>query len=226
MTYSYEKTRTEDEIWAFEISQWNSVKSIKEQNYREKLEREARFKRQEELQTRLKEEEEREKLLTPEQKLYNEREKYYKNDVPKIIEKYKDESKTNRNTHNRLQWIIIIGSTIVTSTTGINIFTGSPIISYILKITAAIFSIIVSIAASFIGYFKYRERSMNLQKAADDIEHEYEAVKLGTHPYLNKSREQSLGLFADTVLNKIREQKEQQQILEQPPETKQLHLNT
>jgi hypothetical protein len=140
--------------------------------------------------------------------------------VPKIIENYKKDSHKYRNIHNIFQWTIIIGSTIVTSTTGITIFTTSPSFSYIFKAIAAVCSITVSIAAGLTGYFKYRERSMNLQKAADDIELEYEAIDLGVGLYLNKPRDMAMGIFADKVISRIREQKEQQQVLEQPPDAK------
>lgn len=154
-----------------------------------------------------------------------EREKYYKNEIPQIIDEYKSESRRYRDIHNGLQWAVIIGSAIVTSTTGATIFTNLVVVSYILKGSAAFCSLIVTITASFMGYFKYRERSNNLQKASDDIENEYEAIKLGTHTYLGKSREEAMGIFADKILRRIKEQKDEQQILEQPPDTKQLLPN-
>jgi hypothetical protein len=158
--------------------------------------------------------------LSPEQKLYEERERYYKYEVPKLIEEYRQESEKYRDTHNKFQWIIIIGSAIVTSCTSITIFTETSTISYIIKVTAAMFSLAVTIVAGFTGYFKYRERSTNLQKTADDIEHEFNAIKLGTHIYLGKQRDEAIGLFCDRVIKRIKEQKEQQQTLEQPSENK------
>lgn len=210
------------EIYAFKDQQLSFARQVREQNKMEKREVERRQREYEEHQKKIKEEEDRIKTLTPEEKLYEEREKYYKSDVPLLIEEYKRESKQYRNTHDRLQWTIIIGSAVVTSMTSITIFISLPIFSYALKGFAAFCSLIVTIVASFISYFKYRERSMNLQHAADDIEYEYEAVKYGTDIYQGKPRDEALGMFANRIISRKREQKEQQRILEQPSEVKQI----
>ncbi len=60
---------------------------------------------------------------------------------------------------------------------------------------------------------------MNLQHAADDIEYEYDAVKLGAHEY-GPPREKALRIFVNRITDRTKEQKEQQRILEQPSETK------
>ena len=211
----------EAEIYDFETQQINLIARYKE-GKQKSLERK---KEAEEQKKKFEEEQKRLKSLTPEQKLFLERENYDKNEVCNVIDEYKRESKRYRNIHNGLQWSIIIGSAIVTSTTSATIFTNLVTISYILKGFSAFCSLIVTIAASLMGYFKYRERSNNLQKAADDIENDYEAIKLGTHVYLGKTREEAMGIFADRVLRRIKEQKEEQQILEQPPDVKQSPTN-
>ena len=223
--YNFEREKRKEEIYYFEIQQIEMARQTIARNEEEKREAQIREKNAEEQKRLLEEEQEKLKLLTPEQRLFIDREKYYKNEIPLIIDEYKRESRRFRKIHNRLQWAVIIGSAIVTSTTGATIFTNLVNVSYILKGSAAFCSLIVTITASFIGYFKYRERSNNLQKAADDIENEYEAIKLGTHTYLNKSRDEAMGIFADRILRRIKEQKDEQQILEQPPDTKQLLPN-
>jgi len=219
--YSYQIPGRTQEIYDFELQQLQYANNTIREREEEKREKEIKQKRLEEERERIRREEERRKLLTPEEKLYEEREQYYKDEVPKIIEEYKKEAKRYKNIHDRLQWTIIICSAFVTSLTGITVFTSIPILSYTFKSIAAICSLAVTIASSIMGYFKYRERSTNLQKAVDDIEYEHEAIKLGTYLYLNKPREQAIGIFADRVTNRIKEQKEQQQILEEPPDIKQ-----
>ncbi len=153
----------------------------------------------------------------------SEQEKYYEFDIPEIIQEYQDKSKRNRNIHNLFQWIIIIGSVIVTSTTGATIITETFGITVVFKWIAAVSSILVSIAAGATGYYKFRERSANLQETADDIEQEYKALKLRIGIYKdawNKSKEEALSIFAETVERRIKEQKQRQRILEEPPDTK------
>lgn len=218
--YNYEAKSKKQEIYRFEIGQMDFVKREIRIRQQEQVEAERKQLEYEINQKEIQEEEERIKSLTPEQKLYEERERYLQSQVPKLIQEYKSESKKYRDIHNWLQWAIIIGSAFVTSITGATIFTDMPTLSFTLKLIAACCSLVVTIVAGFTGYFKYRERSTNLQKAADDIEHEYEAIKLGTHTYLDKPREEAMGIFVDKILKRIREQREQQQILEQPPDTK------
>ncbi|HEU5383600.1 MAG TPA: DUF4231 domain-containing protein [Ktedonobacteraceae bacterium] len=221
--YSFDRAARAEEIYVFEAQQINLANQAIAKNNEEK--QKALEKEREEQKKTLAEEQERLKSLTPEQKLYLEREAFFKKEVPQIIDEYKKESRQYRNFHNRLQWTIIIGSAIVTSATSATIFTNFVTVSYVLKGISALCSLFVTIAASVMGYFKYRERSNNLQKAADDIENDYEAVKLGTHVYLDKTREEAMGIFADRILKRIKEQKEEQQILEQPPDVKQLPAN-
>lgn len=225
VVFSSEKERLREEIYRFENQQIILARQTIASNEKAKRDIQIREKEAEEHSKALKDEQEHLNLLTPEQKLHREREKYYQDRIPQIISEYRSESRRYRNIHNRLQWTVIIGSAIVTSTTGATIFTDLVTVAFVLKVLAAICSLIVTITASFMGYFKYRERSNNLQKAADDIENEYDAIKLGTHAYLNKTREDAMGLFADRILKRIKEQKDEQQTLEQPPDTKQALLN-
>jgi hypothetical protein len=86
---------------------------------------------------------------------------------------------------------------------------------------APFISILVTISAGFTGYFKYRERSFNLQQTADNIEQEYTAVNLTIGPYKGKSPQEALVLFAERVEALKVEQRKREQQLEQPPDVKQ-----
>src|SRR5437660_2876772 len=109
-----------------------------------------------------------------------------------ILEEYRTESKQYRKVHNRFQWIVMIGSVIVTSTTGATVLAETSQLSYVLKWASVLFSILVSISAAATGYFKFRERSSNLQETADDIEYEYKAVKLEIDRYTGKTKREAL----------------------------------
>lgn len=159
--------------------------------------------------------------IPTEKKLQRDRENYYRSEIPLIINNYKQEAVRYKGMQNKLQWCIIIGSAWVTFTTSATIFANSGVISFLLKLSSAVGSLAVTIAASSMGQFKFRERSNNLQKAVDDIENEYESIKLGIGSYSKQSREDALGVFADTILKRIKAQKNEQQILEQPPDVKQ-----
>ncbi|GCE18622.1 hypothetical protein KDK_24220 [Dictyobacter kobayashii] len=233
----YKRQEISEEIFKFETDQLlianeaiqqrqKQIAQLARQAEKERFEQQERQKEREAKLKKLKEEEERIKSLSPEERrqeeLYKVREQYYKVDAPKLISDYQKEANKYRSVHNNIQNIVIIGSAIITSTTGITIFTSMPTVSFVLKVTSAALSLIVTIVAGFAAYYKFRERSVNSQKAADDIEHEYEAIKLGTHDYSNKTREEAMRLFSDRLLKRIRERKEQQQILEQSSDIKQI----
>ncbi len=144
----------------------------------------------------------------------------YKEEIPQTIARYKEESQHYRRLANYLQGIIIIGSVLVTSATSA---VGFGLFGDIFRWVALIFSIGVTISAGFIGYFKFRERSFNLQQTADAIEKEYMAVDLGIGNYSDKKPQEALQLFAERVELLKDEQKKRQQQLEQPPEIKHGH---
>jgi hypothetical protein len=141
----------------------------------------------------------------------------YKEEIPQTITRYKEESQHYRRLANYLQGIIIIGSVLVTSATSA---VGFGLFGDIFRWVALIISIVVAVSAGFIGYFKFRERSFNLQQTADNIEQEYKAVKLGISYYKGKRPDEALELFAERVELLIEEQKKRQQQLEQPPDMK------
>lgn len=129
------------------------------------------------------------------------------------IEEYRAGAKHYRRIGNWLQMIIIIGSIL---TTGVTSAAGQFPQA---QAAAPFISIIVGVSAGIIGYFKFKERSLNLQQAADAIEHEYNAVELRIRRYRGKSNDlEALAEFAEEVERIKEEQSKREQQLEQPPE--------
>jgi hypothetical protein len=79
----------------------------------------------------------------------------------------------------------------------------------------------VGVTTGVNGYYKFRERSFNLQQAADLIEREYHSVALRVGRYANCDTEsEAYRIFAQQVESIRDEQNKRQQQLEQPVETK------
>jgi hypothetical protein len=136
----------------------------------------------------------------------------YREEISGFIDEYRREAKRNRRTHNYLQSIIIIGAIVTTSvTSAIGQAPG-------FKWAAVALSISVGIAAGFTGYFKFRERSMNLRQTADAIEHEFNAAELGIRRYRSQEADELLAELADQVEWLREEQRKREQQLEQPVE--------
>jgi hypothetical protein len=189
---SDDRDRLESDIWAYEHSQQDGREQVAQR----------------------KAEAERKKSLSPLEE--------YKEDVPEIIARYRNESNSYRRIANRLQITIIVGSVLVTSATSAAGFEFGGIFKWV----APIISIVVAASAGLTGYFKFRERSFNLQQTADSIEQEYNAVKLGIRYYKGKQPNEALEYFVERVEFLIEEQKKRQQQLEQPSDVKhiQSHL--
>lgn len=140
----------------------------------------------------------------------------YKIEIPQIIRRYRKEADHYRNIANWLQITIIIGSVLVTSATSAAGFEFGGVFRWI----APVISIVVAISAGIVGYFKFRERSFNLQQTADNIEQDYNALELGIGYYKGMKTNEALVLFAERVELLREEQKKRQQQLEQPTDTK------
>ncbi len=162
-------------------------------------------------EARRKAEAERIQSLTPLEK--------YLEEVPETIKKFRIESKSYRREANISQILIIVGSVLTTSVSSAVGFGLNDILRWI----APAISIVVTISAGLTAYFKFRERSFNLQQTADTIEQEYVAVGLGISYYRDKKPQEALQLFAERVELLKDEQKKRQQQLEQPPEIKHGH---
>jgi hypothetical protein len=139
----------------------------------------------------------------------------YHSDVVTTIEEYRDHALKYRKIHNRFQTIIIVGSLATTAIT-----TAAATSYSLLEIVAACFSFAVGISAGMTGYFKFRERSMNLQQAADELDLEYKGAELGIHAYRTLANEEDrLLTFAERAESIKNEQRKREQQLEQPPES-------
>ncbi len=139
--------------------------------------------------------------------------KLYKADIAVFIEQYQRESEKYRKTHNRLQSLIIVGSLSTTTVAALNgaIPSGR-------WITVSL-SFAVGLAAGFMGYFKFRERSFYLQQTADQIEHEVNAMALAVGEYRGRERSDALAFLVERVESIRNEQRRRQQQLDQPADT-------
>ena len=133
------------------------------------------------------------------------------------IEEYRKKASKYRRKHSFYQTVVIIGSIVTTSVTSAS---GQ---FEVLRWAAPIIAMAVGISAGMTGYFKHKDRSMNLQQAADAIEHEHTAAELGIERYkrdaTEEGRRKALVDFAETVERLKDEQRKREQQLEQPPET-------
>ncbi|MFC5952168.1 DUF4231 domain-containing protein [Pseudonocardia lutea] len=131
------------------------------------------------------------------------------------VSRYRQQAARNRRVHNTFQGVIIVGSIVVTS------LTSAGLEAEWSRWTAAVVAGLVSVAAGFTGYFKFRERSFNQQQTADAIEKEFKAVELTIDPYGNGELE-DLRTFARKVKDLKEEQRKRELQLEQssnPPDS-------
>jgi hypothetical protein len=141
--------------------------------------------------------------------------KRYRDEVVEVIGGYRDEANWYRRWHNGFQTVIIIGSVTTSAIT-----TASVSFEQVRWLAVGV-SAVVGLAAGFTGYFKYRERSYNLQQTADAIEREYESVALRVGRYkVFGSEADAYREFADYVEHLRDEQSKRQQQLDQPTEAK------
>lgn len=136
----------------------------------------------------------------------------YHLDVMNTIEEYRDGARKYRRIHNRFQTVIIIGSLGTTAISTAAVRYGN------VDWVAVGVSFAVGISAGMTGYFKFRERSMNLQQAADDLEQEHKAVELGIRAYRKLPDDERLVEFAERAEQIKDQQRKREQQLEQPPE--------
>jgi hypothetical protein len=138
----------------------------------------------------------------------------YRDEMPEIVGQFRDEANRSRRVHNRFQTVIIVGSICASA------ITTASVSFAVTRWISVVVTAMVGLAAGFTGYFKYHERSFNLQQTADAIEREYEAVELRVGRYANMENEKAFSVFADTVERLRDEQNKRQQQLDQPVEIK------
>lgn len=140
--------------------------------------------------------------------------KEYRDEMPDVIADFREGANKYRSVHNRWQSVIIIGSVLTSAIT-----TASVTFGYV-RWVAVVVSFIVGLAAGFTGYFKYRERSFNLQWTSDAIEREYSSVELRVGKYAGRPEAEAYALFASVVEQLRDEQAKRQQQLDQHVEIK------
>lgn len=143
----------------------------------------------------------------------------YHAQILKVIEDFRSNAEYYRKIHNRVQSFIIVASALVAMLA--TAAATAPAVSWV----AAALSLLVATGTSFLGYFKFKERAMNLQRAAADLEYEYNSVELGVNEYRRQGEgdEQFTERFKDFVqrAEKIKiEQRKREQLLEQPNEVR------
>ncbi|MFD3457257.1 DUF4231 domain-containing protein [Streptomyces sp. NPDC058691] len=141
----------------------------------------------------------------------------YLDTVPVLRDDYRRGAKKYRNRHNGFQIAVIIGSILTSVATTAAAEQGA------WSWLAVGLSAIVSVSAGIISYFKFRERSMNLQQTADSIELELQAFTLRINNYspTRLSLEEAPSKFAETIERIKDEQRKKELQLEQPPEAQQ-----
>lgn len=136
----------------------------------------------------------------------------YKNDLPDVVESFRIKARGYRRTSSALQIVVIVGSLATSSTLAA---WGN---SEFGRTAGIVGTLLIGTAAAFNGYFKFKEKSLNLQRTADDIECENRAVDLRIGDYQGKPDEVALTEFAARV-EVLRVNQSRQQIeLDQPAE--------
>ncbi|UWE10216.1 DUF4231 domain-containing protein [Actinacidiphila bryophytorum] len=142
----------------------------------------------------------------------DERRALYREEVADIIEHFQHESRKYRRIHNSLQSLIMVGATSTTTVASLNT---ADDMSW-QNITTVVISFAITLAATFTGYYKFRERSYFLTETADAIEEQANALALGVSPYEGLEESKALALFTSKVETLRNEQRRRQQQLDQP----------
>ncbi|QQM40930.1 DUF4231 domain-containing protein [Streptomyces liliifuscus] len=139
----------------------------------------------------------------------------YREAIPALLDDYRRGAEKYRTRHNWFQIAVIVGS-ILTS-----VATTAAAEQGFWSWLAVALSSVVSVSAGIISYFKFRERSMNLQQTADSVDQEIQAFTLGIRRYKNLNADQAAAEFAEEIERIKEEQRKKELQLEQPPEAQQ-----
>ncbi|MGW1215702.1 DUF4231 domain-containing protein [Streptomyces sp. NPDC002499] len=137
---------------------------------------------------------------------------FYYESVPRFRDEYRRSAEKYRGRHNLFQLTVIVGSILTSVSTTASAEQG------VWSWLAVVLSALVSISAGIIAYFKFRERSLNLQQTADSIDLEIQAYSLRIRRYKNLAPEEASTQFAEEVERIREEQRKKELQLEQPPE--------
>lgn len=120
--------------------------------------------------------------------------RYYRAQLPDIIERHRAEARRDRWKDNVLQSAVIGGSIVAATVTAV----AMSIVEF--GWIAVAVSLVVAVSAAFSGYAKYRERALGWQQAADALEREYQSVELRAGRYRRfENDDEAYAEFADTV---------------------------
>ncbi|MBD3010132.1 DUF4231 domain-containing protein [Streptomyces sp. 5-10] len=136
----------------------------------------------------------------------------YRETIPLVRDEYRRSAERYRARHNRFQLTVIVGSILTSVSTTAAAEQG------FWSWAAVAVSALVSISAGIISYFKFRERSLNLQQTADTIDLELQAYQLSIRRYKGMTPEEASSTFAEEVERIREEQRKKELQLEQPPE--------
>ena len=139
----------------------------------------------------------------------------YKVHLPDQIESYRIAAARYRRLYNTFQALVIVGSVTASTLTAALADT-----SWARWITVTL-TLLVSIAATLSTNFNLRERSNNLQRVADEIEHHYRAVELRLGEYRDVDESTALRALAEHVEGLRLEQGRRERELNQPPDLRQ-----
>ncbi|MFD8599530.1 DUF4231 domain-containing protein [Kitasatospora sp. NPDC059646] len=139
----------------------------------------------------------------------------YRDSVVEIRDSYRRGAGKYRNRHNFFQVSVLVGSILTSVSTTASAEEGG------WRWFAVALSASVSISAGVISYFKFRERSMNLQQTADALDMEIQSLSLGIRRYKRLPPEEAAACFAEEVERLKEEQRKKELQLEQPPEVQQ-----
>ncbi|WP_327285460.1 MULTISPECIES: DUF4231 domain-containing protein [unclassified Streptomyces] len=136
---------------------------------------------------------------------------YYES-ISTLRDDYRRSAEKYRSRHNLFQLTVIVGSILTSVATTASAEQG------VWSWVAVAISALVSISAGIIAYFKFRERSLNLQQTADSVDLELQAYALRIRRYRDLSGAQASTLFAEEIERIREEQRKKELQLEQPPE--------
>ncbi|MFD8477261.1 SLATT domain-containing protein [Streptomyces globisporus] len=145
----------------------------------------------------------------------HERRYAYRDAIPAEVERLRTEGLRYRRWHNGFQWLLILCSAAITAVAALY-DPPQPGKGLLIGLGAT-----VSVITSAMGYYKFRERSFNLQQTADSIAQHLSALDLSIAPYGDVDEAQNLMRFAETVELLRDEQRKREQQLDQPHQAQQ-----
>lgn len=140
----------------------------------------------------------------------HERRYSYRDGIPAEVRRLREEGRRYSRWHNGFQWLLILCSAAIPAVAALY-DPPQPGKGLLIGLGAS-----VSVITSAMGYYKFRERSFNLQQTADSIEQHLAALDLTIPPYGDADERLNLTRFAEAVESLRDEQRKREQQLDQP----------